>query len=69
MVLALIGIVLGIVLVVCWIVLPFAVIGLKPLIRELLREQQATNKLIEAQVRAFDGFAARYVPARPLPPV
>jgi threonine/homoserine/homoserine lactone efflux protein len=68
MVLTLVAIVLGVVLVVCWIILPFAVIGLKPLIRELIREQQANNKLVEAQGRAFEAFATRYPPARPLPP-
>ena len=65
MVLSLLAIVLGVVLLVCWIVLPFAVIGLKPLVRDLIREQQATNKLIEAQVRALDAFAIHYAPARP----
>jgi predicted PurR-regulated permease PerM len=68
-ILSLVAIVLGVVLVVCWIVLPFAVIGIKPLIRELVREQQATNRLIEAQVRAFDAFAARSgSPRQPPPP-
>ena len=67
-ILALLAIVLGVVLVICWIVLPFAVIGTKPLVRELIRAQQATNKLIETQMRAFDAFAAHYVPTRPPPP-
>ena len=69
MVLALVAVVLGVVLVVCWIVLPFAVVGLKPLVRELIREQQATNKLIEAQGRALDALAAHYEPMRSLPPL
>jgi predicted PurR-regulated permease PerM len=68
-ILALVAIVLGVLLIVCWIVLPFAVIGTKPLVRELIREQQMTNKLIEAQTRAFDAFAARYVSTQPRPPV
>jgi predicted PurR-regulated permease PerM len=67
-ILALVAIVLGVVLVVCWIVLPFAVIGIKPLIRELVREQQTTNRLIETQVRAFDALAARNGSTRPPPP-
>jgi predicted PurR-regulated permease PerM len=67
-ILALVAIVLGVVLIVCWIVLPFAVIGTKPLVRELIREQQTTNKLIETQMRAFDAFAARYAPTQPQPP-
>lgn len=68
MVLALVAIVLCVTLVICWIVVPFAVVGLKPLVRELIREQQATNKLIEAQIRAFDALAARFESSRPLPP-
>ena len=68
-VLALVAIVLGVVLIVCWIVLPFAVVGTKPLMRELIREQQMTNKLIEAQTRAFDAFATRCVSTPPQPPV
>lgn len=31
-------------IVVLWIMLPFAVFGVKPLLRELLREQQRTNE-------------------------
>jgi predicted PurR-regulated permease PerM len=68
-ILALVAIALGIVLIVCWIVLPFAVIGTKPLVRELIREQQATNRLLEAQARTFDAFAARYAPSQWQPPV
>ena len=61
MVLGLIAICLGITLIVCWIVLPIAVIGIKPLIRELIREQQTTNRLLEAQTRSFDTFSTRYI--------
>jgi len=39
----------GFVLAVCWIVLPFALIGLKPLLRELIREQKRTNELLAHQ--------------------
>jgi hypothetical protein len=35
-----------IVLVVCWIILPFAVIGTKPLLRQILAEHQRTNDLL-----------------------
>jgi hypothetical protein len=38
--------VLGVVLVLCWIVLTFAIIGTKPLLRELIAEQQHINKLL-----------------------
>jgi hypothetical protein len=34
------------VLVVVWIVLPFAVFGIKPLLRELIQEQRNTQKLL-----------------------
>lgn len=39
-------VVLGLVLTVVWIVLPFAVIGTKALLRQILREQQVTNQLL-----------------------
>lgn len=35
----------------CWIVLPFALIGTKAILRELVREQQRTNALLEAAAR------------------
>lgn len=42
----------GMVLLVAWIILPFALIGTKPLLRELIKEQQATNELL--RTRAID---------------
>jgi hypothetical protein len=45
-ILMLIAIVVGVALVVAWIVLPFAVIGTKPLLRELLEETRHTNELL-----------------------
>lgn len=42
-----IAMIFGIVLIICWIVLPFAIIGTKPLLRSLLREQQRTNELLD----------------------
>ena len=39
-------IVLAAVLVVCWIILPFAVIGTKPLLQQLLAEQKRTNEIL-----------------------
>ena len=68
-VLVLLAALLAVVLIVCWIVLPFAVIGTKPLLRQLIREQQSTNRLLEAQTRAFGAFASRDAPSRPLPPM
>jgi hypothetical protein len=40
--------ILGTLLVLLWIALPFAVFGSKPLLRSLLREQQRTNELLTA---------------------
>jgi hypothetical protein len=68
MILALVAIVLCVTLVICWIVVPFAVVGLKPLVRELIREQQANNKLVQAQLSALEALAVRYESSRPLPP-
>ena len=36
----------GIALLIAWIVLPFAVLGTKPLLRELLAEMKRTNELL-----------------------
>jgi flagellar biogenesis protein FliO len=44
--LTMIGIILALVLVVCWIILPFAILGTKPLLRDLLREQKRSNELL-----------------------
>lgn len=38
----------ALVLLVVWIVLPFAVMGTKDLLRDLLREAKRTNQLLEA---------------------
>ena len=37
---------LGLSVVVCWIILPFAILGTKPLLRQLLAEQRRTNELL-----------------------
>lgn len=34
---------------ICWIILPFAILGTKPLLRTLIAEQQRTNALLEQQ--------------------
>lgn len=39
--------VLFLVLVICWVVLPVAIIGTKPLLRQLLAEAKRTNELLE----------------------
>jgi uncharacterized membrane protein YbaN (DUF454 family) len=45
--LAMIGIILALVLAVCWIILPFAILGTKPLLRDLLHQQKRTNDLLQ----------------------
>lgn len=44
------AVVLGVILVIAWIMLPLALIGTKPLLRELLAEAKRTNALLE-QIR------------------
>jgi len=39
-----------IVLAICWIILPFAVIGTKPLLRQLIAETRRTNELLEQRL-------------------
>lgn len=41
-------VIFGVVLMVVWTILPFAVIGIKPLLRQLLAEQRRTNELLQA---------------------
>jgi len=31
---------------ICWIILPFAILGTKPLLRQILAEQKRTNDLL-----------------------
>lgn len=40
------------VITVAWVLVPFAVIGVKPLLRELIAEAKRTNALLEAASRA-----------------
>jgi hypothetical protein len=46
-ILYLVGFAVAAALVLGWIVLPFAVIGTKPILRELLEEVRKTNALLE----------------------
>jgi hypothetical protein len=39
-------VVFGLVLLIAWVILPFALIGTKPLLRQLIKEQQDTNALL-----------------------
>lgn len=42
---------LGIVVLICWIVLPFALIGTKPILRQILEQQRETNAHLAALVK------------------
>lgn len=45
-------------LVIAWIILPFALIGTKPLLRELIKQTKETNRLLMAG-REYDANTAR----------
>lgn len=51
--------VLGIALAVAWVLLPFAMFGTKPILRDLLEEQRRTNALLREMRDA--GQAGRLV--------
>jgi cytochrome b subunit of formate dehydrogenase len=42
-------IIFGFILAIAWIILPFALIGTKPLLRQLIAETQRTNALLQQQ--------------------
>ena len=44
------------ILVLIWIVLPFAVFGIKDLLREIIAEQKKTNELLKGTLKTGDGF-------------
>jgi hypothetical protein len=50
--LAAILILFGIVLAIAWTLLPFAMFGMKPLLRQLIAETKRTNALLESAARA-----------------
>jgi hypothetical protein len=53
---------LGVVLLIAWILLPFAMFGIKPLLRDLLAATKETNRLLAAQAPP----KAPVVPEKPL---
>jgi ABC-type sulfate transport system permease subunit len=55
----------GLVIAALWIALPFAVFGIKPLIRQLIEEQRETRIAIVANTRASEASIAR-VAANPI---
>lgn len=44
------------ILVLIWMVLPFAVFGIKDLLREIIEEQKKTNELLKDLLKAGEGF-------------
>ena len=42
--------VFGIILAILWALMPFAIFGTKDVLRELIRQQQRTNELLQNQV-------------------
>lgn len=42
-----IGFILLLILAVAWIILPFAMLGTKPLLRELIKQTKETNRLLK----------------------
>jgi uncharacterized membrane protein len=44
-----------IVMTICWIVLPFAIIGTKSLLRQILAEQRRTNELLAQRAQRSQG--------------
>ena len=48
-----IGLALLFVLAVCWLILPFALIGTKPLLREQLAETKRTNAILADRLPAL----------------
>jgi len=52
-ILYLIGFVFVIVLAISWIILPFALIGTKPLLRQLIAEVRRNNELLDGRLPAL----------------
>jgi hypothetical protein len=54
-------VILCIILAIAWIVLPFALIGTKPILRQILAETRRTNELL-SQLRAGAGSTTAQAP-------
>lgn len=61
-VLILAAVVFGIVLLVLWVLLPFAMFGIKPLLSTLIEEQRKTNELL-AKVAATSSTSPEVLPS------
>jgi len=47
-----VGSLFALLLVILWIILPFAMFGIKPLLRELIQEQRTTNALLKGRLES-----------------
>lgn len=54
------AIVFGVVLAVLWLVLPFAMFGTKPLLRQIVANQHETHKLLRQLLHDLQKNSARY---------
>ena len=52
-VLYLFAFIFAVVLAICWIILPFALIGTKPLLRQLIAELRRNNELLDQRLPAL----------------
>jgi hypothetical protein len=65
-VMGLIAVVFLIVVSIAWTLLPFAMFGLKPLLRDLLAETRRSNQLLEALARHQGIGSAQQPPSQPV---
>lgn len=56
-------VIIGLIIALLWIVLPFAVFGIKDLMRKQISESKRTNELLERLVAAQEAVAGRLAPA------
>ena len=45
--------ILLIILILLWVILPFSIFGMKGLVREVIEEQQKTNKLLKSLLQKY----------------
>ena len=55
-------------LAILWILVPFAIFGIKPLLKQLIAEQRATNKLLQLQTAQVQAPKHPPTQSAPLPP-
>ena len=46
--------ILLIILILLWVILPFSIFGMKGLVREVIEEQQKTNKLLKTLLQKYE---------------